>query len=147
MRYYLPVTTDSADSADLTMFDEIRTTTRVALADDGLYRLYDGQLYRYKLVKGTRSGIHKDILPGVNVVYDDTTMKPHNKAFRVPLRNQMVDMVVAKYSLPEHPGITLVLERLNGKLTDIYLEKPGGDELLPAVLHSFLLLLSNMLSM
>ena len=112
MRYYI----NNLYTPDIQQINEYlkkEKKEQIILANDGLYKYIDEDLYKFKLV-----GDKNDIMIDGDIIGTDIYWKKYDKTFQIPFIFKKIEMNIYDFNIEK--DVTLRIEKINNKISDFY---------------------------
>ena len=138
MRYYLRDANIKIIKHKLIPYRKEIKKEKWILSNEGFYKYFKGDLWKFKIKFNDNPIIKNDILISSNFHWNK-----NNKSYNIPILHEIVDVEIIKYKLHPKSSTVFIIEQLNDKINDYYFisNKNIDDYSLKEDINSFLLIL------
>lgn len=111
------------------------------LTADGKYKITDNNYFKYKL-NDISSEIKKLYIDDITAFCETSYFTKKYAVYNIPIQHHKI--MIQKYIYDRDPSISLVIEKINNKISDIYFwtKKDSDDNDVKSTIASFLSLLT-----
>ena len=139
MKYYIP-NLQFTNVEKLNKLNKVQFNMKILNSIDGLYKIINNNLYKYKLTHNKTIYI-EDYIGSYSLIQSDEKWKKSTIVFHIPYIHNILELKITKYSINPKSKTFFVVEKYNNKIHDFFFESSllHDNCLLKEDISSFLL--------